>query len=353
MKLKKWMLIPVFIILAIAVFLFAINSEKQEEEENPKPVKVISVQEKTGNFEYEYSGTVQPEIIKKIAFKIPGKISKFSVSLGEKVNKGARIASLETNELQMAAEASKNTLNTAKSSFDFLKENYEKMIKIHAGGGISTQELEKIKLEKENAENLYNNAKIDYENKQLNLNDSTLKSDITGYIIDVLYEEGEIVPAGYPVVIIRSIELEVSFGLSQEDISLVGIGNSVRIVDGENEYKGIIKNINQAPESSVRTYETKIKFEGEAPTISVGSIVEVYIEGEEEKGIWIPLDIILNDGEDYVFAIDEENFAHKKVINIKSLKNTLVKVSGLTKEEKIVSEGFRNLREGDIVLVKK
>ena len=284
---------------------------------------------------------------------MPGKLNKISVSLGEKINKGARIATLETNELQMAAEASKNTLNTAKSSFDFIAENYEKMIKIHAGGGISTQELEKYKLEKDNSESLYNNAKIDYENKQLNLNDSILKSDMEGYIIDILYEEGEIVPAGYPVVIIRSNELEVSFGLSQEDTSLVGIGNSVRILDGDNEYEGIIKNINQAPESSVRTYETKVKFKGEPPIIPVGTIVKVFIEGEEEKGFWIPLDIILNDGEDYIYVIDDENIVGKKVIRIDSLKNTLVKVSGLTKEDKIVSEGFRNLREGDVVSIKE
>lgn len=351
MKFKKWMIIPIILAVGLVIFFINIDSVKKEDENIPKPVKIINVKEESGNLEYEYSGTLQPETVKKVGFKIPGKLRSIKVSNGQIVNKGAVIATLDTEELQMAVEASKNTLNNVESSLNFISENYEKMIKLYEAGGIAAQELDKYKLERDNTQSMYNNAKIDYKNKQLILSYSVLKADINGFIIDILYEEGEMIPGGYPVAVIGSNEVEVTFGLSQEDISFVNIGSIVRIEEGDNKYQGVVKNINLAPDSTVRTYETIVKFTEGIPSVPIGTIVKVYIQGTAEESVWIPLDIILNDGKDYVYVIDKENIAHKRLINIETMKNTMVKISGLVVDDRVVSEGFRNLREGDIVLV--
>lgn len=351
MKFKKWMIIPFIILIGGLIFITVINSDKKNYEEISKPVKIIRAQEEVGAYEYEYLGTIQPEKVKKIGFKRSGKLQSVFVSLGSKINNGAKIASLETQELQMAVNASKNTLNSAEKSLKFISDNYDKMIQLYAGGGISTQELEGYKLEKDNAESLYNNAKIDYENKQLSIKDSILKADMEGHIIDILYEEGEIIPLGYPLVIVGSNKLEVSLGLSQEDIAFAKVGSSVRIVDEEKEYKGVIKTISQTPDPLVRTYESKVEFTDGTPSIALGKIVKVYIHVKEERSIWIPIDIILNDGDDYLYVIDKDNVVHKRKIQIDKIKNTKVKVFGITKGENIVSEGFRNIQAGDIVVI--
>ncbi len=50
------------------------------------------------------------------------------------------------------------------------------------------------------------------------LNEMVLKSEIDGYVVDVVYEVGESVGAGYPVVIIRSIDNTLKVGIAQKTL---------------------------------------------------------------------------------------------------------------------------------------
>ena len=60
-----------------------------------------------------------------------------------------------------------------------------------------------------------NQAKIELQSKQIQLNDADLYSDMDGYVVEVLSKEGEIIAAGYPVIVIRAAEQKVSVGLSK------------------------------------------------------------------------------------------------------------------------------------------
>ena len=59
---------------------------------------------------------------------------------------------------------------------------------------------------------------------QKNINDSTITADADGYVMELPYKEGEVIAAGYPVVVAKSTDMVVSVGVSDEDISKIKLG---------------------------------------------------------------------------------------------------------------------------------
>ena len=354
MKNKKTIIIAAIFLTALFLGFLLINSSKPAESEFEKPVKIMAVKEEMGKGWLEYSGIVKPVEIKKYSFKLSGVLKDLLVSQGQEVSPGQILARLETKEVEMGLSAASNNLKIAKSSLDFSQDNYQKMLALKEAGGISVLELDRARLEMENAEALYKNAQIDFANRSLNMEDSILKSDSYGYVAEILNQEGELVASGYPVVVLRSLETEITFGLAAKDLSKLKQSDQLLLEFDGKEFTGLVKSISQNPDAQLGTFQTKVIFkikdDQETPP-PAGSIVNVMIPWEEEMNIWIPLTVILNDGQDFVYLMDKEMIVHKKTIQIEKLNKTMAAVSGLKENDFVVIEGYKNLRDGDRVAI--
>lgn len=341
----------VLLLIFLAVSGFWPIKQKEASHETVKPVKVSEVKEETISQTLEYLGIVDAHDLKKIGFKLTGTLKKIAVTEGQPISKGEILAQLDTADLALAVEAAKNTRDNAESAYLFARDNYEKITKLQEAGAVSQQEADKARLEMENRQAGRDNAEIDYLNKLNALDDVTLKADIAGYVADVLYQEGEIIPGGYPVVIIRGEQLEIKIGLSQQDLGKVRTGTPARITAAGIELEGKVTSIGQLPDAQTRTYPTTIGVQ--ETSLPLGMTVKVFLDLGEEKGIYIPINTINNDGQDYVYVIDNEMIARKKTVMLGKIRNTDVMVTGLAEGDRIVTEGIKSLRDGDRVSVQQ
>lgn len=398
MKSKAFALFMLFLLL----FTSCSNHEEVTFQSRIKPVKIIKIQEENRPVALNYIGVVVADEMMKIAFESSGKIEKVFVDKGEKIKKGDILAKLDTQDLKYALEASKTSLEVAKSQYEksingarneeikqaevnvkkaqdvykFAKDNYVKVNKLFDKGAVSQNKLDKAKLEMDISEldlnsakeienqvknsvreedkktllNQMKQAKIDYDYKKDLLEAAELKADIDGYVVDVLYKEGEIISAGYPIVLIRNENQIVDVGLSQNDTSEVKLGDRVIIKANSIKATGKISNIAQVPNLETRTYGTEISLNENK--FQLGTIVEIQIVTGEEKGIWIPITSILSNGIDYVFIVKEDK-ALKKKIEIIEVQGTRVRINGLSAGEYLVIEGMKRLGDGDKVIIQQ
>lgn len=346
---KIWILIFILLVLISVLPSIWATFNKEESVELLKPVKVLEVKEEISSLTLEYLGIVNARELKKVGFKMAGILGKVWVSEGQSIAEGDILAQLEAKDLELAAEAAMNSRDNAKTAYKFSRDNYEKMKKLLAAGAVSPQESDKARVEMENLSASFNNAEIAYQNKLNNLEDTALKADISGVVADILSEEGEIIPSGYPVAIIRGSELEVNIGISQNDLSKVRIGTPARIIINGSELEGKVASIGQLPDPLTKTYLTTIEIQ--ETTLPIGMTVKLFLDIGEESGIYIPISVIKNDKQDYVYVIDDDMIAHKKVVELGKIKNTQVMVSGLDDGDRIVVEGSRKLYDGDKVAV--
>lgn len=392
--------------MPVLVFLILISAAACSNQENAvqdriKPVKTLELKEEESPAILSYSGVVGSGELKKLAFKSTGRIAKIHVKEGQNIKKGDVLIELEDKDLQYALAAAKGQMGAAQSAYekalkgaapeeirnaelnvkkaqdayDYIITNYNRVKALYDGGAVSRSELEKAKLEadvreselkqaeeilsqlkggardedKKALQNQLEQAKADYDHKASLLKDAAMISDVEGYMVDILYEKGELVPAGYPAVVIRSKDLVVNVGLAENDFGSVTIGTTARVSVGEKTAGGTVTNISQVPDTQTRTYNIEIAIDD---SFNLGAVAKVDIITGNESGIWIPLTSILSDGMDYVY-LAKENIAEKREIIIEGISGSTAKVKGLETGEQLIVEGMKRLRAGDGISVLK
>ncbi|MBB6218756.1 multidrug resistance efflux pump [Anaerosolibacter carboniphilus] len=380
----------------------SIGGEDKESTPKAKPVKVMAIKEEIKAVVLDYTGIVGSEDLKKLAFKSGGKIEKVLVKEGEKIQAGQPLIQLDMQDLKYNLAASQGQLDAAKAQYDkamngamaedikqaeasvekaeaaynFTMDQYEKMEKLYDAGAISKNDLEKAKLELDTRKADFNAAKeiekktkngsrsedkaavkgqmeqaaADYQYKLGLVEDAVIKSNGDGYVVDVLYEEGEMVGAGYPVIVIRNNEKILKVGMSSKDLSKVRIGTKTKVRVNDEELEGVVTNIGQTPEEETLTYPIEIALSRN--NWPIGSVGKVELVIGEVKGIWIPISAILSNGEDYVFVM-KDGKAQQRKIKLREVQENYVRVEGLSPNEKLIVEGMKKLKDQELVSVQK
>ena len=344
---KKLRLLKVLMLVMLFVAACS-NSPEDVNINKPKPVKAVAVQQETYPVVLEYTGNVKAKEMVNHSFKLDGKVAQVYVEDGDRVKKGQALAALDTEDLSLAIEASKNNLEKAQGYFGHLSDTFNRMEELYHEGAITKQELDDISLQQNLAELDLHNAELDYQNKQKLLTDSRLLSDYDGYVLKVVCKEGELVAAGYPAVVIRGAEQVVSAGVASRDFPKVFIGMSASVTADDQAATGVISHISQVPDEASRTYEVEILMEDELP---VGAFVTVALEVDQEQGILIPISAIMTKDDDYVYLVRSDDRIEKRLIQVGQIVGDRVSVEGLKVDEKLVVEGATQLEAGDPVRV--
>lgn len=369
-----------------------------EAPERIKPVKVMELKKESTTVVLQYTGIIEAEEMRKLSFKSSGKLKEVFVKKGDKVEAGQLLAALDTEDLEYLLKASeaqmkaalaqyrkavngtepedikKLELNVKKAqdSYDYTLTSYKRIEALYNGGAVSRDDLDKAKLELDvkeaelqQAKEAYNQAKngtraedkdtllnqveqarAQYEHNRNLLEDASLKSDARGSVVDILYKKGEMVSAGYPVIVLRSESQAVNVGLSSKDVKKVAPGTEAVILVYGQEAKGRVAEISDVPDSRSRTYNARIPLESMA--FRIGDIADVKLIAGSREGIWIPITAILSDGNDYVY-VENNGRAEKRKISIIDVVATNAMVEGIQPGERLVVEGMKNLRDGDRV----
>ncbi len=213
--------------------------------------------------------------------------------------------------------------------------------------------MDLARLDMEVKEASYHQAEVDYNYKRSMLNDAGLYADMDGYIVDTLNKDGEVIAAGYPVIVARSSHQVINVGLTQDDVQKVKKGTTAVILAGDDEnkqVKGQVTLIDELPDAESRTYNAEISItaDSEEYDFYLGSTSRVLLETGKVKGVWIPLSAIQNDGQDYVYIV-QENRALRKNLKIIDTTDVSVRVEGLEKGEELVTAGMKNLTDGCLI----
>ena len=345
------------LILMISLIAFAGCADEKVESVKERIVKVKVAELETISEEIYYFGFIEPEIIKTYALKTSGKISKIEVQSGDAIQTGEILVVLDDYEYTLSKNASveqyslsKLDLDKAEEARKFYEKIYNDTLSLYNEGAISKIKLDETKLqydiktkEVEQARKVINQARIDINSKDIILDDTVLLSEMDGYIVDVLNKEGELISAGYPVILARSEENVVNIGVTQEDVKRVKFGNEV-IVESNGEYfNGIIEKINLMPNKYSKTYDIKVKID--KTDFIIGESCRVFLELEKITGIWMNINDIMNDGVDYVFVI-ENGRATRRDIELHEVNKGKVRVSNIKNGDEVVISGQKALAEG-------
>jgi multidrug efflux pump subunit AcrA (membrane-fusion protein) len=387
------------LIILMAIALLAsgcTGQEAQAEENSAKTVKVMTLESATENLTLDYYGVVTMEKVNKVAFKSSGTIETVPVEIGDYVEAGTVLASLDTTELELALDMAgaqvnaadaqyekaqngaapedieKAALNVTKAqdAYDYSVTNFARAEELYADEIISQSDYESAQLEVnvrasdlKQAEEVYNQAvngtryedldalsaqaaqaEANYALKKTAVDEAVLVAPISGYVLDVLYEPGEIIAAGYPVVVVGSSEKMVKVGVSAKDLDQITPGMTAEIEANDSVSTATVAYISDMPDSTTHTFEVGLNVSGDA--FSTGDVVTAKFIVDEVTGIWVPLTAIVSGTTDYVF-INRDGIAEKTDISFEKVVGTQVLATNLEDNSQLIVDGIKNLYPGD------
>lgn len=386
----------------LALVMTACATPVVHEIEKSASVQTVLAVENTYSRVLKHVGIVQTDQIKKYAFKTSGNLQVLNVEVSDKVAPGDLLASIDTTDIGFQMAAAKNQMDAAyaqyqkaltgasqeevraaslnvdkaKAVYDYRIKHYNDMISLHKGGVISSSTLEEAELglsiaEKDYKQSLemlsqaeqgagsedeqmalsqYMAAKNGYEAYKSLVEDTVIFSDIFGTVISIQYQEAEIVPQGYPVVVVASSKLVVETGVTLKDFSDITIETPVLVTINGVVYDGRIQSISPVPDQNQLTYKVSVMIDEDSRDIAIGSVAYVDFIVGESTGIWLDIANVLNDGEDFVYVVENERVLRKNIKIISIFENKIL-TEGLSVNDEIIIKGLDSIRVGYKVTV--
>ena len=292
------------------------------------------------------TGTLVASEELKLSFKTGGIVGKIFVSEGDRVRKGAILASLDLLEINANAEQAKIAYEKAVRDFiradNLLKE------------GATT--LEK----KQNAETAMNIAKNSLEIVQFNLQHSRIEAPDSGVIMKQFVKENELVASGYPVFLFgySGKYWKVKAGLPDRDILKFnpGVSAEVRFDAWPGvRFSAMVNQVGEMSNPYTGTYETELTLMDAGYRLASGFVASADIYPSVKKSFTMVTvgSIVEADGlHGYIYIVNSEMKARKIYVEITVITGNMAAVTGIPAGvTEIVAEGAAYLRDGVEVVV--
>lgn len=352
MKTKfKNILLSIVIVISIFSLLSCAGNEADAKNENKvkgKHIVSVEVQKLFGSDFTDYIkviGTIQPFKKANLGYLTGGKIEKFVKDKGDIVNAGDTLVIIDNDILKANVAA-------AKAKYDLAVITYQKQNMVFKENVNSEYQLLQAK-------SLRDQAKANYDLMKARLDDTYITAPFNGIIDTKFYENGEMALPGSPIItLINTSKMKVSAGVPERYAGKVRIGQNVLISVNEVSLKNLSAKITYVGASvniNNRTFPVEVVFNRTKKSLKPEMIAELDIDNGNYKNlITIPDDVISRTDFGYTVYVVENNVVRAKKIEILSRAGSKIAVkSGLNQGDELITVGYQNLLEGQIIKVVK
>ncbi|QXM05209.1 efflux RND transporter periplasmic adaptor subunit [Crassaminicella indica] len=395
----------VLIIATIIAVMFAIGIGKvKASKKGQTPImSVETVEIKKQNIEshIQVTGQILSMDKREIVSDVEEKIEKMLVEKGQKVEKGQVLMELEKTDILYKIKEAQASLSIAENDLEQLKaeleielsnaeikykdakDNYEKNKQLYEANALSKSELDDSK---NNLDEMYNQyalvkkkigdrentgeiakkkkqiklAKLQLEKANEDLKKYTIKSPITGTIVDMKISESGIIENHVPLMYIQDVDhLEIVTDVNEYDASKIKIGDSVKITgdafEGK-EYKGKVEYVGpfaktvQTGRGKENVVEIKVAIEDIDSYLKPGFSAKMDILTESKKDTYVlPYEAIYTkkNGDKVIFIVRNGKVKEQKIeTGIESDLEIEVIGKELKEKDRVIMNPTENIKDG-------
>ncbi|MBU0728033.1 efflux RND transporter periplasmic adaptor subunit [Patescibacteria group bacterium] len=193
---------------------------------------------------------------------------------------------------------------------------------------------------------------------QESLENNRITTSISGMVSELYVDEGDYVTPGMLIAeVIQHKQIKVVFYVSKDIANKLSVNHPItfKVSDnGGHTFSGVISKISPSVDQLTKKIKIEALASNEDLSLRSGMFANIAVDvsGQtfEDGGIYIPLNsVIVGQNEQFVFIV-EEGIAVRKDVEMGDIFDKWVEITeGLTKADALVTEGHRNLQEGEIV----
>ena len=342
MKKKTMKALHLWQMLLMAVCLVACSQEKVQQGTAPLKVTTESVADQPRETGTAYVGTVEESTSVAVSFTGMGMVKQICVGEGQRVRKDQLVAEMDKTQAQ-------NTLAMAEASHKQATDALERMRQLHENKSLADMKWVEVQSKVEQAE-----ASLSAARKMLE--DCSIYAPIDGVVGKKWVSAGETALPSQPVLTILDIKtLKVKVSIPEKEISSIkpGTTSSISIeAIGDKPLEGGAIEKGVVADALTHTYDIRIALPNPEGDILPGMVAKVYLHASDSiQGMTLPVRSIQQsaDGKHFVWVVKGDK-AHRKDITMgKTMGNRIQILSGLDKNDHVITNGYQKVSEGTIV----
>ena len=239
----------------------------------------------------EASGIIEAISSIEIKSKASGEILFLGAEVGDFVNKGSVLGQIDQRTPTNILNQSKSDLEASKVRLENAKSQYERGIELHENGSISDKAFEDIQENFAQAKSTLVRTEVSYENAKIALDDTVVRSPISGTIISRPVEVGQVISSptsavGGGTLLMTMADLSkvrVRALVDEIDVGKVSIGQMVSIKVAayrDKEFFGTVSKIEPLAkvDQNVTTFPVLIDIDNKENLLLLGMNTDVVIE---------------------------------------------------------------------------
>ena len=274
----------------IGIFLISCGSGQDIEKPATYYKKEEVIPEKL-EVSIEASGIIEAISSIEIKSKASGEILYLGAEVGDFVKKGAVLGQIDQRTPTNILNQSKSDLEAAKVRLENAKSQYDRGMELHANGSISDKAYEDIQENFAQAKSTLVRTEVTFENAKIALDDTVVRSPISGTIISRPVEVGQVISSptsavGGGTLLMTMADLSkvrVRALVDEIDVGKVSIGQTVSIKVAayrDKEFFGTVAKIEPLAkiEQNVTTFPVLIDIDNKHNLLLLGMNTDVVIE---------------------------------------------------------------------------
>ena len=285
MKIIRKICAPVYLILLVSC------GSSSDSSESTQYYKKKETQTQKLELSIEASGIIEAISSVEIKSKASGEILFLGADVGDFVEKGAMLGQIDQRTPTNILDQSKSDLDAAKVRLKNSEAQYNRGKELHNNASISDKDFEDIQENFAQAKSTLVRTEVSFENAKIALDDTVVRSPISGTIISRPVEVGQVISSptsavGGGTLLMTMADLSkvrVRALVDEIDVGKVSIGQPVSIKVAayrDKEFFGVVSKIEPLArvEQNVTTFPVLIDINNDDNLLLLGMNTDVVIE---------------------------------------------------------------------------
>src|SRR6476620_4902207 len=238
----------------VAVALTGCNDTVAQKAAPSRPVLVSAVHFEAESPERSFVGTIRPRIETDMGFRVPGKVARRLVEVGQTVDVGQPLATLDEVDLKLQAEQAEAEFSAATGVLAQAGASEQRAKDLRAKGWTTDAQLDQSRAAADEARARLNRAERSVELTRNSLSYATLVADTRGVVTATLIDAGQVVASGQTAIrVARFAEKEAVVAIPETLVGRAKSGVATVTLWSESDKKYVAKLREIAPAADPAT----------------------------------------------------------------------------------------------------
>jgi len=277
-------------LLTLVLFIFGCGSSNKPED-NKAYYKKQNTETKKLELSIEASGIIEAISSVEIKSKASGEILFLGAEVGDFINKGFVLGQIDQRTPKNILDQSKSDLDAAKVRLLNAESQFKRGKELHSNASISDKDFEDIQENLAQANSTLVRTEVAYENAKISLDDTVVRSPISGTVISRPVEVGQVISSptsavGGGTLLMTMADLSkvrVRALVDEIDVGKISIGQTVSIKVAayrDKQFYGVVAKIEPLAriEQNVTTFPVLIDINNDENLLLLGMNTDVVIE---------------------------------------------------------------------------